>query len=152
MQDDALLGKGLVGCVDGVASGCAAVTLDGVGVPGRGGEWRQWALPLGSEQLQRWPTSAAQSPLAAAGSPPLLFEGSFTIGAGEVADCWIDMAGWSKGNVFVNGVMLGRFWSRGPRTSLFVAAPLLRQGRNVLRVLELEPRQGPAKVQLRDTP
>ena len=146
------LGKGLVGCVDG-ASGCAAVTLDGAGVPGPGGEWRQWALPLDSEQLQRWPTSAAQSPLAAAGSPPLLFEGSFTIGAGEVADCWIDMAGWSKGNVFVNGVMLGRFWSRGPRTSLFVAAPLLRQGRNVLRVLELDPGQeGPAKVQLRDTP
>ena len=151
MQYDALLGKGIVGCADG-ASGCAAVTLDGAGVPGRGGEWRQWALPLDGEQLQRWPTSAAQSPLAAAGSPPLLFEGSFTIGAGEVADCWIDMTGWSKGDVFVNGVMLGRFWSRGPRTSLFVAAPLLFEGRNVLRVLELEPRQGPAKVQLRDTP
>ena len=84
MQHDALLGKGLVGCADG-ASGCAAVTLDGAGVPGRGGEWRQWALPLDSEQLKLWSTAASQLPLAAVGWPPFLFDGSVSIGAGEVA-------------------------------------------------------------------
>ncbi len=41
-------------------------------------------------------------------------------------------------NAYVNGFNLGRFWSRGPQRTLYVPGPLIRQGRNVLAILELQ--------------
>ena len=156
MQGDALRGKGLVGC----SHNAPVVTLDDMRVPGPGGEWTQWVLPLDSAQLQRWPnvTGVEHTAMAVGDTTehaPQLFEGSFRIAAGDVADCWVDMAGWFKGTVSINGVDLGRYWCRGPRSSLYIAAPLLRQGDNRLRVLELEPTRAMAtgtQVQLRDAP
>ncbi len=163
MQRDALHGKGLVRCAEHV-SGCsrstAAVTLDGAVVPGSGNEWTQWRLPLDSLQLQRWPNATDSKHGVVVGetrdaAPPQLFEGTFSIAAGNVADCWVNMAGWSKGTVSINGIDLGRYWDRGPRGSMYIPAPLLREGENIVRVLELEPTQQMATnatVQLRDAP
>jgi beta-galactosidase len=53
------------------------------------------------------------------------------------------MRGWGKGNVWVNGHNLGRYWHIGPQQSLFVPAPWLKKGRNeviVLDLLEASPR------------
>lgn len=148
MQSDALIGKGLVG---------GAVLLDGVPLAG---PWKHWALPLDSEQLQRWPTARSVGSLsngsngsidgiATAFSAPQLFEGVFEIGAGdEPADCWAHFereSGWRKGQLYVNGFFQGRMWAaRGPRTALFIHGPRLRKGRNMLRVVELEPKEGMA--------
>ena len=140
MQYDALIGKGLAG---------GAVMLDSTPLAG---PWKHWALPLDSEQLQRWPTarpvnsSGSGSARPAGGTllAPQLFEGVFEIGADEEpADCWAQFrreSGWRKGQLYVNGFFLGRMWAtKGPRTSLFIPGPRLRKGRNVLRVVELEP-------------
>ena len=65
------------------------------------------------------------------------------------------MAGWSKGTVSINGVDIGRYWSKGPRSSLYIPAPLLRPGDNTVLVFELEPTQAMEngyRVQLRDAP
>lgn len=168
MQEDALRGKGIVGCsehVKGCSSSTPVVMLDGMAVPGQGGEWTQWALPLDTAQLQRWPSATELEHSVVdlgnafgtqdAAPPPQLYQGSFSIADNDMADCWIDMTGWKKGTVSVNGVDLGRYWCRGPRSSLFIPAPLLRQGKNTLRVLELEPTQAMAmgaQVQLRNAP
>ncbi|MDQ0115798.1 glycoside hydrolase family 35 protein [Paenibacillus harenae] len=53
------------------------------------------------------------------------------------ADTFIDMSGWTKGVVFVNGFNLGRYWSRGPQKTLYVPAPLLQEGANEIIVFEL---------------
>lgn len=67
------------------------------------------------------------------------------------ADTFLALEGWTKGNVWVNGFALGRYWSRGPQSTLYVPAPVLRTGRNEITVLELH---APATrtVDLRDRP
>lgn len=38
--------------------------------------------------------------------------------------------GWTKGIVFVNGFNLGRYWERGPQKTLYLPAPILKEGKN----------------------
>ncbi|MER7043392.1 glycoside hydrolase family 35 protein [Streptomyces jumonjinensis] len=62
-------------------------------------------------------------------------------GAARVAspgDARLELPGWTRGFVWVNGVCLGRYWSAGPQDSLFVPGPVLREGVNDVWVLELE--------------
>ena len=44
--------------------------------------------------------------------------------------------GWSKGQVFVNSFNLGRYWSKGPQQTLYIPAPLLKQGLNHVRMMQ----------------
>ncbi|WP_406455799.1 beta-galactosidase [Streptomyces sp. NBC_00876] len=69
----------------------------------------------------------------------------------QPADCWIALDGWTKGHVWVNGFALGRYWSRGPQTTLYVPAPVLMAGRNEITVLELHS-STTRRVELRSTP
>ncbi|WP_318244633.1 glycoside hydrolase family 35 protein [Oerskovia merdavium] len=55
----------------------------------------------------------------------------------EPADTFLTLPGWTKGFVWVNDVLLGRYWERGPQHTLYVPAPLLRAGSNTVTVLEL---------------
>lgn len=68
----------------------------------------------------------------------------------EVADTFIDMSNWKKGVVFVNGFNLGRYWEIGPQQTLYVPAPLLREGENDIIILELHDHQ--QAVNFVDTP
>ena len=43
--------------------------------------------------------------------------------------CYL-LQGWSKGNVFVNGFNLGRYFKIGPTETLYLPGPLLREGEN----------------------
>ncbi|TDQ40840.1 glycoside hydrolase family 35 protein [Aureibacillus halotolerans] len=67
---------------------------------------------------------------------PRFFEGTLTVE--EPADTFVQLEGWTKGNVFVNGFNLGRYWSIGPQKTLYVPGPLLKKGANRIQVLELE--------------
>lgn len=53
-------------------------------------------------------------------------------------DTFVDMTGWGKGCVFINGFNLGRFWEKGPQYKLYLPAPLLREGRNTVVIFETE--------------
>jgi beta-galactosidase len=53
------------------------------------------------------------------------------------ADLFLSTAGWGKGIAWLNGLCLGRFWSRGPQRTLYVPGPATRAGRNELIILEL---------------
>lgn len=53
-------------------------------------------------------------------------------------DAALELPGWTRGFVWVNGFNLGRYWSAGPQTSLYVPGPVLRAGANEVWVLELE--------------
>ncbi|MGW3014399.1 beta-galactosidase, partial [Streptomyces sp. NPDC001219] len=67
------------------------------------------------------------------------------------ADTFLALEGWTKGNVWVNGFPLGRYWSRGAQATLYVPAPVLRAGRNEITVLELHA-STTRTVELRDRP
>ncbi|GHI08463.1 beta-galactosidase [Streptomyces cellostaticus] len=67
---------------------------------------------------------------------PGLYRGTVTVrGAG---DARLELPGWMRGFVWVNGFNLGRYWSVGPQRSLYVPGPVLREGENEVWVLELQ--------------
>jgi beta-galactosidase len=65
---------------------------------------------------------------------PTLFRGTFDVS--RVGDTFLDLRGWGKGIVFVNGVHLGRYWHIGPQQTLYLPGAFLRQGRNEIQVFE----------------
>lgn len=67
-----------------------------------------------------------------------------TFQADELADTFLELPGWGKGVVFLNGFTLGRFWEIGPQKRLYVPAPLLKRGENELLIVETEGRRGRA--------
>ncbi|HKU29587.1 MAG TPA: beta-galactosidase family protein [Arthrobacter sp.] len=54
------------------------------------------------------------------------------------ADTYVALPDSGKGFLWINGFLLGRHWSVGPQRTLYVPAPLIRAGRNTIKVLELE--------------
>ncbi|GAA3507342.1 glycoside hydrolase family 35 protein [Streptomyces showdoensis] len=107
--------------------------------------WHSRALPLDRlDPLAFRPTGPEAPPVG-----PAFHRGTFTV-AGP-ADTYLHLDGWTKGLAWINGFPLGRYWSRGPQTSLYVPAPVLREGENELTVLELHASTG-RHVHLRDTP
>lgn len=94
--------------------------------------WDVLALRLDSPDAVR----DALRPLhGAAVSGPSFARASFELD--EAADLYLDTSAWGKGVAWVNGVHLGRYWSRGPQRTLYVPAPVLRSGINELVVFEL---------------
>ncbi|MDN3296759.1 beta-galactosidase [Streptomyces ficellus] len=71
-----------------------------------------------------------------AGREPGLYRGVAEVyGPGDAA---LELPGWTRGFVWLNGFCLGRYWGVGPQESLFVPGPVLREGANEVWVLELE--------------
>jgi beta-galactosidase len=108
-------------------------------------DWTSRPLPLTPDSLAALEFSPTQ------GHPvgPAFHRGLFDVET--PADTYLDLTGWTKGNVWVNGFALGRYWSRGPQRTLYVPAPVLRAGSNEIVVLELHA-TAQATVALRDTP
>ncbi|KJY40892.1 hypothetical protein VR41_14365, partial [Streptomyces sp. NRRL B-1568] len=59
-------------------------------------------------------------------------------------DAELELPGWVRGFVWVNGFCLGRYWDRGPQRSLYVPGPVLCEGENEVVVLEYERAGEPA--------
>jgi beta-galactosidase len=68
---------------------------------------------------------------------PAFYRGTFQLQ--ELGDTYLDMRGWGKGIVWVNGHNLGRYWHIGPQQSLFVPSSWMHNGTNEVVVLDLEP-------------
>lgn len=105
--------KGLVG----------DVTLNNVSLNG----WQHFPIPLHDVKLLKFQTKSVEG--------PAFYRGEFT--TTENGYTFLDMRGWGKGYVWVNGHNLGRYWSVGPQHALFVPAPYLKVGSNEVIVLDL---------------
>jgi len=53
----------------------------------------------------------------------------------KVGDTFLNMEAFGKGQVYVNGHAVGRFWSIGPQQTLFVPGCWLKKGKNEVIVL-----------------
>lgn len=104
--------------------------------------WQQYPLPLdhiekvdfGGEYLEETPAFYR-----------------FAFEAEELGDTFLELAGWGKGCVFVNGFNIGRFWEIGPQKRLYIPAPLLKKGENEIIVFETEGKVTES-IALRDEP
>ena len=66
---------------------------------------------------------------------PAYYRGTFTVD--DPADTYLDLSTWGKGQVWVNGHAIGRFWQIGPQQSLFMPGCWLKKGENEIIVLDV---------------
>ncbi|MHA7862470.1 glycoside hydrolase family 35 protein [Tessaracoccus sp. Y36] len=64
-----------------------------------------------------------------------LMTGSFTAPAGS--DLFLDTSQFGTGLVWVNDLLLGRYWSAGPTSTMYVPGPVVTSGDNTIVVWEL---------------
>ncbi|KAM9850796.1 beta-galactosidase-1-like protein [Aulostomus maculatus] len=69
-------------------------------------------------------------------------------------DTFLKLSGWTKGQVWINGVNVGRYWpARGPQQTLYIPGPLLSTTQpNNITVLELEETSAYLRVLFMDRP
>lgn len=71
------------------------------------------------------------------------YRGTFNLK--KVGDTFMDMETWGKGQVYVNGHAIGRFWRIGPQQTLYVPGCWLKKGANEVIVLDVV---GPKKAEI----
>ncbi len=90
--------------------------------------WEIYPLPmLKSEQL-----AYSKEPCRGA----CFYRASFTVTTPK--DTFLDTSALTKGEVWLNGRALGRFWNIGPQKTLYVPAPWLKPGENEVVVFDLD--------------
>jgi len=115
------------------------VSFQGVALHG----WECRPVPLGDlDALPFAPSDAVTDAV------PAFHRGTFEVDV--PADTFLALPGWTKGQAWVNGFHLGRYWNRGPQHTLYVPGPVLRPGANELVLLELHATTG-TRAQLTDT-
>jgi beta-galactosidase len=90
--------------------------------------WEMYKLPFDSVSWLHF----GSTPASAA---PAAHRGTFKLS--QLGDAFLDMRGWGKGIVFVNGHNLGRYWQIGPQQTLYLPGVWLKKGRNEIEVFEL---------------
>ena len=86
-------------------------------------KWISKSVPLNDTSKIAFQSlnSTSQPPTSA-----VFFRGTFVFDD-EPYDTFLNVSGWSKGQAFVNGINIGRYWpSAGPQKRLYVPAYLLR--------------------------
>ncbi|MEE1829772.1 glycoside hydrolase family 35 protein [Streptomyces sp. SP17KL33] len=116
------------------------VTFNGTALLG----WDTHRLPLAD--LSTVPFAPAE---ATPVTVPAFHHGTFEVDT--PADTFLSLPGWTKGQAWINGFHLGRYWNRGPQRTLYVPGPVLRAGANDLVLLELNATTS-ARVEFTDTP
>ncbi len=79
----------------------------------------------------------------AAGSPPIFYRAKFDVDEADrtdpaLLDTFLAVPDGVKGNVWVNGFNLGRYWIIGPQQSLYLPGTVLKPVGNEAVILELE--------------
>ncbi|NXW21900.1 BGAL galactosidase, partial [Circaetus pectoralis] len=101
--------------------------------------WLIYPLAIDTVVQQGWPHAALPKSSSGHRAGPAFYAGTFET-PGIACDTFVKFPGWSKGQLWINGFNLGRYWPlRGPQQTLFVPGSVLHVGRpNNITVLELE--------------
>ncbi len=101
-----------------------------------------YSIPLDNLENLKFDSVKAESK-----NCPVFLKGKFKAGDGE---CFVNMKGFTKGYVFVNGFNLGRYWNIGPQTALYLPGALLKEENEII-VFEME-KYTSAKVTIQAEP
>ena len=101
------------------------VTLNGMTLM----NWRVYSLPMEPSYIRNLHEGLVE------GRPGIFFRGTFELS--NTADTFIDLSGYQKGVVWVNGHNLGRYWDIGPQKRLYCPALWLNHGANEIVVFDL---------------
>ncbi|KAM5228925.1 beta-galactosidase-1-like protein isoform 2-T2 [Ctenodactylus gundi] len=117
----------------------------------------QWMMfPLKVDNLVKlwFPLQLPKREQHTAPSGPTFYSTTFPI-VGSVGDSFLYLPGWTKGQVWINGFNLGRYWTQqGPQQTLYVPRPLLfpKGAMNKITLLELENVPVQPQIQFLDKP
>lgn len=119
--------------------------------------WSIFPLDIDGAIAGGWPQSETKNPQSPIKNEPLLgpvfYLGNFQPN-GLAWDTFLKLHEWTKGQVWINGVNLGRYWpARGPQQTLYVPGPLISPTQiNNITVLELEGAPTHLRVLFMDRP
>ncbi|HTK80932.1 MAG TPA: beta-galactosidase [Bacteroidota bacterium] len=102
-----------------------SVTLDGKELSG----WEVFPLPMTDVPKINFAISPGTNTAS-------FHRGTFNLTT--TGDAFLDMRGWGKGAVWVNGHNLGRFWYIGPQQTLYLPGVWLKKGENEIIAFDLE--------------
>lgn len=97
-------------------------------------DWDMFSFPL--DDLSGLTFKAVEATID---EQPYFYKATFTLA--QTGDTFLDMRGWGKGMVWVNGINLGRYWEIGPQQTLYLPGCWLKKGENEIVVFDIEPRQ-----------
>jgi beta-galactosidase len=72
---------------------------------------------------------------------PCFYRGTFTVE--KTGDTFLDTSNLGKGQLWVNGHAMGRFWKIGPQKTLYVPGPWLKPGANEVVVFDVDGHPAP---------
>lgn len=107
------------------------VTLNGMTLM----NWKVYNIPMDKKYMYDLRSSGSNLK-----KPGQFFRGNFMLsGAGGImpGDTYIDLTGYTKGLVWVNGNNLGRYWNIGPQKRLYCPATWLKEGLNEVIIFDI---------------
>jgi len=104
----------------------APVKLDGNILEG----WEIYRLPLDARMLANLKFTNA----APAAHMPAFWRGAFMLK--KAGDTFLDLRGWGKGDLWVNGHCLGRYWNIGPTQTAYAPGCWLHAGENEIIIFD----------------
>ncbi len=91
-------------------------------------DWQIYSLPMADLSHIAFKTAEC--------SGPCFYRGTFTVD--RVGDTFLDTSNLGKGQLWVNGHAMGRFWKIGPQKTLYIPGPWLKQGANEVVVFDVD--------------
>jgi beta-galactosidase len=101
--------------------------------------WEIFNLPLDDKMLAGLKFTGAKP----GSKTPAFWRGAFNLE--KAGDTFLDLRGWGKGDLWVNGHCLGRYWNIGPSQTAYAPGCWLRAGKNEIVLLDLP---GPQKTEI----
>lgn len=120
-------------------------------------DWQIYPLDIDGAITGSWPHSdsgkSSPAPQKDPSVGPVIYMGTLQPN-GLSWDTFLKLNEWTKGQVWINGMNLGRYWpARGPQQTLYVPGPLLSTTQpNNITVLELERAPAHLRVLFIDRP
>ncbi|KAK9846676.1 hypothetical protein WJX84_002730, partial [Apatococcus fuscideae] len=72
---------------------------------------------------------------------------------GHLPDTWLDNRGWGRGMTIINGFNLGYYWPIvGPQMTQYVPGPVLKNGTNLVAIIEFDHAPSDITAVFTDTP
>jgi len=102
------------------------VTLNGMTLM----NWKVYNLPMNDKFIYDLRSSGKTI-----NKPGVFFKGNFSLAV--TGDTYIDVSGYKKGIVWMNGHNLGRFWDIGPQKRLFCPGTFLKPGLNEIIIFDI---------------
>ncbi|KAL0985676.1 hypothetical protein UPYG_G00160350 [Umbra pygmaea] len=120
-------------------------------------DWQIFPLDIDEVITSGWPQAGQRPsptvPITGPSDGPAFYHGILAPN-GLAWDTFLKLSDWTKGQVWINGVNLGRYWPKmGPQQTLYVPGPLLSPTQpNNLTILELERAPPHTRVLFMDRP